>query len=152
MIDDFFPPTTKRVPFHTCDCDNVKIRQRTIFNLDDYADGNRFHISQRLTELDFEWDTERVLETNAGAAVLISSLIGYLKSKHCCYLMTGSIGFFLLQHALKGWCPSMPIIRKMGIRTEQEINNEKTVLKILRGDFKTDTTDAEQLLKIVEKH
>jgi hypothetical protein len=152
MMKYSFPPTTKRVPFHTCDDDNRIIRQRTIFNLDDYADGNRFHISQRLKELDFEWDTERVLEANAAGAVLLSSVIGYLKSKHCCYLMTGTIGLFLLQHALKGWCPPVPIIRKIGVRTEQEINNEKMVLKILRGDFKTDSTDAEQLLKIVEKH
>lgn len=147
-----FLPTNRRVPFHTCDYDNIKIRRQTIFNLDDYTDGDDRLISERLKELDFEWDTERVLETNAALIVLFASLTGFINRKHCGYLLTGTVGIFLLQHALKGWCPPVPIIRKLGIRTEQEINDEKTVLKILRRDFNINTTDVEQLLKAVEKH
>ena len=146
-----FPPTPQRVPFHTSKYDNLKIRQQTLYDLDDYIDADNNSISQRLAELNFEWDTERILETKAASFLLVGSTIGLIKCKSCAYLLTGTIGLILLQHALQGWSPLLPLIRKFSIRTEQEINNEKTVLKILRGDFKTDTTDVLELLKAVEK-
>ena len=45
--------------------------------------------------------------------------------------MTG----FLFQHATQGWCPPVPLFRKLGVRTRSEIDREKYALKILRGDF-----------------
>ena len=42
---------------------------------------------------------------------------------------------FLAQHSVQGWCPPMPLFRKMGVRTRQEIEREKYALKVLRGDF-----------------
>lgn len=43
---------------------------------------------------------------------------------------------FLLQHALQGWCPPVPILRALGIRTQYEIEVERYALKIMRSDFK----------------
>jgi hypothetical protein len=43
---------------------------------------------------------------------------------------------FLLQHAIQGWCPPVPILRRLGFRTADEINRERYALKALRGDFK----------------
>ena len=42
---------------------------------------------------------------------------------------------FLFQHAIQGWCPPLPILRRMGYRTMREIDIERTALKALRGDF-----------------
>ena len=42
---------------------------------------------------------------------------------------------FLLQHALQGWCPPVPVLRRLGVRTRLEIERERYALKILRGDF-----------------
>ncbi|MGF1567620.1 MAG: hypothetical protein ACFCVD_06065 [Nodosilinea sp.] len=42
---------------------------------------------------------------------------------------------FLFQHAVQGWCPSLPVIRRLGVRTPYEIAQEKCLLKALRGDF-----------------
>jgi hypothetical protein len=42
---------------------------------------------------------------------------------------------FLLQHALQGWCPPLPVLRRLGVRTAREIERERTALKALRGDF-----------------
>ncbi len=44
---------------------------------------------------------------------------------------------FLLQHAVQGWCPPVPIFRRMGIRTAREIDSERYALKIIRGDFES---------------
>ena len=41
----------------------------------------------------------------------------------------------LFQHAVQGWCPPIPLLRRLGIRTSREIEIERVALKILRGDF-----------------
>jgi hypothetical protein len=43
-------------------------------------------------------------------------------------------GFFM-QHALSGWCPPLPVLRRLGFRTQYEIEQERYALKALRGDF-----------------
>jgi hypothetical protein len=40
-----------------------------------------------------------------------------------------------LQHALTGWCPPVPLFRRLGARTRQEIDRELYALKVVRGDF-----------------
>jgi hypothetical protein len=35
----------------------------------------------------------------------------------------------------KGWCPPIPILRQLGIRTASEIDTERYSLKVIRGDF-----------------
>jgi hypothetical protein len=42
---------------------------------------------------------------------------------------------FLFQHAVQGWCPPVPILRRLGYRTAREIDDERAALKALRGDF-----------------
>lgn len=46
------------------------------------------------------------------------------------------VGSFLLQHAVQGWCPPLPVFRRMGVRTQTEIDEERAALKALRGDFR----------------
>jgi hypothetical protein len=46
-------------------------------------------------------------------------------------LVTG----FLFQHAVEGWCPPIPVLRRLGFRTAREIDIERVALKALRGDF-----------------
>jgi hypothetical protein len=42
---------------------------------------------------------------------------------------------FLFQHALQGWCPPVPVLRRLGFRTMREIDTERYALKAIRGDF-----------------
>jgi hypothetical protein len=42
---------------------------------------------------------------------------------------------FLFQHAVQGWCPPVPVLRRLGFRTVYEIEDETQALKALRGDF-----------------
>jgi hypothetical protein len=48
---------------------------------------------------------------------------------------------FFLQHALQGWCPPLIPLRRLGIRTADEINKERYALKALRGDFENVNTN-----------
>src|SRR5438477_5386239 len=100
-------------------------------------------ISRRIIELEQEWDIERWLETNASTLALGGLLLSMVNRKWL--LLTGAVLALLLQHAINGWCPPVPVLRRLGIRTRSEIEREKYALKILRGDFESIAGDPEQL-------
>jgi hypothetical protein len=81
-------------------------------------------LSRRLEELDQEWDMERVLETNASALALGGLLLGLLVNKKFLFIPCFVLPF-LLQHAIQGWCPPVPVFRSRGVRTRKEIDTEK---------------------------
>jgi hypothetical protein len=91
-------------------------------------------ISKRIRELEQEWDIERWLETNASSLALVGVVLGLVKNRGY-LLLSGAVLSFLLMHAVQGWCPPVPLLRKLGIRTRSEIDREKFALKVLRGDF-----------------
>ncbi len=91
-------------------------------------------IEQRLRELDEEWDIERTLEANATTLGLVGLGLGATVSRKYFFLPTVVLGF-LLQHALQGWCPPVPLFRRLGVRTQTEIETERYALRALRGDF-----------------
>lgn len=152
MINSILAATTKRVAQSTSPNVNACIRNKTIQSLNLYKDCSKELISERIKKLDYEWDSERVQEAKAGFCVLMCSLLG-LRTRKCWFLATATIGLFLLQNALMGWCPSGPFLRKAGIRTSEEINNERIVLKMLRGDFdqSNDNKDIPDMLLRAEK-
>jgi len=88
----------------------------------------------RLKELDEEWDVERALEFNAAALATSSIVLGVFGRKRW-FLLAAVVTGFLAQHALQGWCPPLPILRRLGMRTAYEIDQERYALKALRGDF-----------------
>ena len=58
-----------------------------------------------------------------------------LMGRRIFFLLPGLVGGFLLQHAISGWCPPVPLLRRLGYRTSAEIHRERYALKALRGDF-----------------
>jgi hypothetical protein len=42
-----------------------------------------------------------------------------------------------MMYSLQGWCPPASLLRKLGYRSRQEIDEEIYALKVLRGDFDT---------------
>src|SRR5690606_16646712 len=92
-------------------------------------------IDRRLKELDREWDIERALEANAAALAFTGILLGARTDRRW-FLLPAAVTAFLFQHAVQGWCPPLPILRRFGFRTASEINKERYALKVLKGDFK----------------
>ena len=90
--------------------------------------------ARRLAELDREWDIERCLETTAASLALVGTALGATVNRRW-YALPAAVGAFLMQHALQGWCPPLPLLRRLGVRTADEINQERYALKALRGDF-----------------
>lgn len=133
-IRKILPKSTERVEKHTDSEINKRIYKETLLNIGKYLDKSNEEISVRIEELENEWDVERVLETNASSLVLAGILLGSTVNKKW-YLLSGAVGGFLLQHALQGWCPDLPLIRRMGYRTPTEIHEEIATLRFMRGDF-----------------
>ncbi len=134
------PSTSQRVPSHTCEKVNEQIRRETQQRVERFRGASRAAINQRLEELDHEWDTERTLETNAATLAVTGCILAATVNRRWVYLPMVVTGF-LLQHALQGWCPPLPIIRRLGVRTMREIDEERVALKALRGDFNSLTTN-----------
>ena len=104
-------------------------------NVRAYSSMGPDQIDRRIRELQAEWSIERYLETNASALGLTSAFLGLTVSRKW-LLLTGTVMAFLLQHAIQGWCPPLPIFRQRGVRTRGEIDREMYALKALRGDFR----------------
>jgi hypothetical protein len=149
MTSKIFPPTSKRIQMSSDATVNNDIRNCTIKSIDTHKNASAELQNKRINDLDNEWDIERILSANAGALVLMTSLLGLRRSKM--FLLTGIIGYFMLQHAVQGWCPPLEIIRKFGVRTAEEIFQEKTAIKLARGDFDQKPENEADMLKAIEK-
>lgn len=148
---NILPATTQRVAVYADPDISDKIRTYTKDNLVSLQDADEEELSRRIQTLNAEWDTERFMEAEAAVCIMGCSLLGISKSKFWSFLTLIS-GAVLLQYALLGWCPSMPAKRKLGLRTAEEISQEKIVLKMLRKDFDhIKANDVEALLKAAEK-
>ena len=124
----------ERVRENTSAAINRKVDTEIKQNLNHYYN-DPSQIDKRLWELDQEWDIERVLELNAGALCFIGLWRGLTRHRFWFVLPVAVAGFLAL-HAIKGWCPPVTVLRRLGIRTREEIDKEKYALKTLRGDFK----------------
>lgn len=131
---------------------NQNIDQEILENISQYGYGSLDALENRIEELNKEWDIERLLEVNASTLALTGVLLGFAKDKRW-FILPGIVTTFLLQHGIQGWCPPLPILRKLGFRTRKEIEEERYALKVLRGDFKqtSENPAPEKLLKIVRK-
>lgn len=113
-------------------------------------------IENRLQELEREWDLERTLTAHGAAFALAGIALAVFFSPWWLLLPTLAAAF-LLEHALQGWCPLLPLLRGMGLRTRAEIAAERYALKAVRGDFRglngpapSAVARAERALKAVE--
>lgn len=127
--------TVNRVPRNTAAEVNERIQRRIEQNVARYSGAAPYAIERRLQELDEEWDIERTLEANAATAVLIGVGLGALVDRRF-FALPAVVAGFLLQHAVQGWCPPLPVFRRWGVRTQPEIDQERYALKVLRGDFR----------------
>lgn len=113
---------------------NRRIDEQIERNIRHYSGQTKEEIYRRIRELDQEWDFERVLETMASSVSLTGVVLGSTVNRRW-YLLPTAVLSFLLLHAIQGWCPPLPILRGLGIRTREEIARERYALKALAGDF-----------------
>jgi len=133
------PKTSSRVSQYTSRKTNEKIFNQTREAVERFCEADQGTLTRRLEELDREWDFERAIQTGASMQILLGLALGTFIDRRW-YAWSGIVAAFLLMHALMGWAPPLPVLRRMGYRTEAEIEQERNALRILRGDF-TPTRD-----------
>ena len=131
-------PGYDRVRAHSAAAVNDRLDRETEARLARLAHAPPREIGRRLGELDREWDVDRAL------MLLFSGLGGFTfsmgirrsrpfaKGNGWLYLFTAQMAFLGI-HAAFGWCPPVALLRRLGFRTQKEIEAERRALEG-RGD------------------
>jgi hypothetical protein len=135
--------TALRVQRNTRPEVNRDIIEMTARNIDYYRRHPRL-IPERLVALDREWDIERCLELGSASLSLLGLVLGTTRRKRW-LIVPAIVQSFFMQHILQGWCPPLPIFRRLGIRTAREIETERYALKVFLGDFERDVNGENEI-------
>ena len=113
------PATSTRVSEHTSPHSNERSIARST---------KRGHLLERwscfdhhrLAELENEWDMERTLQTNFAVVTMIGIALTALVDRRCSFFRRGSR--FHGSALVTGMVPPVPIFRRQGFRTTNEID------------------------------
>lgn len=115
-----------RVRRHSPEHATRKIDAHAAATVERVSAEGRDAVERRLTELQREWDVDRVLTLNF-AVLVIAQLLAARRDRRWLWgplIQTP----FLMMHALVGWCPPVLWFRPMGFRTRFEIQAEREAL------------------------
>lgn len=113
---------------------NERIERRIEANVGHFKQQDKTAIRNRIAELENEWDIEKMLMVNLSGVALTAAILSISANKKWAYA-AGIMNVFLLQQIWKGWSLPFIYLRRMGIRTVDEINLEKNGLEALLEDF-----------------
>ena len=133
-LTDHLPPTSTRVERSSDPTLNARVRARSDAEVARLEGADPAQVATRLQQLDREWDIERTLQANAATLALVGTVLGARVDRRFLALPAVVFSFFA-QHALQGWCPPIPVFRRLNVRTAREIKRERYAIKALRGDF-----------------
>jgi hypothetical protein len=71
---------------------------------------------------------ERCLRGIGGFFVLLSVLLAHYHSKYWLFF-TGFVGLNLLQSAFTNWCPMITILKKLGVKSQSQLEKENGGVK-----------------------
>lgn len=125
--------TTQRVEINTSPALNQQFDEQLHENLSRYLDADHATIDRRLAELDREWNVERFIETEAPLMIGLGIALGLTRSRKWFGLSAMAAGMVIL-HGVQGWYPLLPVFRRLGVRSQNEIEEERAALRVLRGD------------------
>ncbi|MDQ9172371.1 hypothetical protein Q8A64_18345 [Oxalobacteraceae bacterium R-40] len=125
--------TTQRVEINTSPALNQQFDNQLQENLSCYLDADHATIDRRLAELDREWNVERFIETEAPLMIGLGIALGLTRSRKWFGLSAMAAGMVIL-HGVQGWYPLLPVFRRLGVRSQNEIEEERAALRVLRGD------------------
>lgn len=123
-----------RVRCSTSEKINQRIDSTIVANLKKCEGKSKAELSECIANLEKEWSIERWLELNASTLAFIGVVLAGLVNIYW-LILPGLVLPLLALHAIQGWCPPIPIMRRINVRTRREIDWEKFSLKIKRGDF-----------------
>lgn len=139
----------ERVRSSTARSPNREIDDQMVDIIGHYSKQGTAAIESRISEVDKKWDIERTLEVNAGLLGLADAVLALAVDRRWA-ILPAVVTSFLVQQAIQGWCPPLPLFRLMGIKSRPELDREKYALKALRDEFK-DVHNARQAWQAVNE-
>lgn len=103
---------------------NAKIDRATEAALQSVIAAGRDAMIARLKDLDREWDVDRALMANFAVIGGAAFELGKRVHPGFHWFLRVQLGF-MLHHAIAGWCPPLPVFRRLGFRTAKEIAAER---------------------------
>jgi hypothetical protein len=92
-------------------------------------------IAERLRELESERSLESALAYGCSAATFAGVLFGLAGVRRWLIVAALASGLLLRETRRREGSPPLLLLRRLGLRTAREIDQERTALKLLRGDF-----------------
>lgn len=134
--------TTNRVEINTRDSLSAEFQEQIKANIAKYSGASRAEIDQRLHALDREWSVERIIEMEAPTMISLGAVLGATVNRNW-FALSAMAASMVILHNTQGWYPLLPLFRRLGVRSQNEIEQERSALRALRGDhkpFQTSTT------------
>lgn len=128
-------PATDRVRANTWVPVNDRLDSEAQLRMRQAAAASTDEVTRRIGQLDYEWDFDRTVETEAAVMGLLGLALGIAVDKRF-LVLPAFVSSMLVLHATHGWYPLLPLFRRIGVRTRDEIDRELYGLKSLRGDFR----------------
>lgn len=129
-----------RVRENTARSVNDELDERAEDRVRGFARSRPEEITARIKELEREWSIERLIESEAPVMALAGLGLGATVNRKFLFLPAFVAGMVAL-HGVQGWYPMLPVFRRLGFRSRNEIDREKFAMKALRGDFDRVQTD-----------
>jgi hypothetical protein len=132
---------TDRVRARTAPRVRARIDRRTEASIARHGRRPRSEIARRIEQLDAEWDVDRALMANLAIVGGLAFAAGIARMRGT-GRWNGALTFFSVQlgflawHSVFGWCPPLPVFRRLGFRTQREILAEREALEhllVVRG-------------------
>ena len=128
-----------RIRAHSSPRVNAAIDRLTQMTIEEYRDAPPEAIGRRIAELDREWDADRALMLNFALLGGLTSTLALRQvrqrrgrlDRNGWLVLFGAQLTFLTFHSLVGWCPPLPVFRRLGFRTSKEIYRERSALEAL---------------------
>lgn len=128
--------TTQRVELNTSPALHQQFEEQLRENISPYLNADRATIDRRLAKLDREWNVERFIETEAPLMIGLGIALGLTRGRKW-FGLSAMAAVMVILHGVQGWYPLLPIFRRLGVRSQNEIEEERNALRVLRGDHET---------------
>jgi hypothetical protein len=125
--------TRDRVENNTGTAINRRFEDELAGRVKEYAHASPDAIERRLAELDREWDIERLIEVEAPGTIMLGILLSTIHDRRWMMLSAFAAGMVIV-HSLQGWYPLLPLLRRLGVRSQAEIEAERNALRVLLGE------------------
>lgn len=113
---------------------NERIDRETEQNLLSVSSADNQILQEKISAVGHEWSFERIVEVEAALTGLAGIVIGAAVDRRF-LAIPGFAAAMMLLHATQGWYPLLPLLRRLKVRSQDEIDREYYALKALRGDF-----------------